>query len=157
MRDWTKTLPNASFRGARFFVDSEELGNGGRRVAVHEFAKSDDHATEDMGRNTRHFKFDAYIVGDAADADAQAFIELCSTEGDGLLVLPVLGRYTVKCTGCTASSEKGRLGLVKLGLEFIEAGNDSAFAIVALGGRIAASRQSSMAGAIVSAISDFAG
>lgn len=157
MRNWTKTLPNASFRGAPFFVESEEVGNAGRRVAVHEFAKSDEHATEDMGRNTRHFKFDAYIVGDAADTDAQAFIELCSAGGDGLLVLPVLGRATVKCTGCTATSEKGRLGHVKLGLEFVESGNDSAFAVIALGGRIAASLQGGITGAISTALSAFAG
>ncbi|WP_174243245.1 DNA circularization N-terminal domain-containing protein, partial [Beijerinckia sp. L45] len=81
MRDWTKTLPNASYRGQPFFIEREELANAGRKVAEHEYAKSEDHDTEDMGRKVRHFRFTAYIVGDNADTDAQAFIELCSTAG----------------------------------------------------------------------------
>ncbi|UDL95509.1 DNA circularization N-terminal domain-containing protein [Lichenihabitans sp. PAMC28606] len=157
MRDWTKTLPNASFRGAPFFIESEELNEAGRRVAVHEYAKSEDHSTEDMGRKTRKFRMDAYIVGDNADADALAFVDLCSQAGDGVLVMPVLGYQTVKCTGCNASSEKMKLGYVKMSLEFVESGNDSAFSVVALGDRIAASLQGSMAAAIVSTISGFTG
>lgn len=148
MRDWTKTLPNASFRGRRFFVEREELTGGGRRVAVHDFAKSEEHATEDMGRKTRQFRFQAYIVGDNADADARDFVEMCSTAGDGTLILPVLGSYTVKCVGCSAFSEKHRLGFVAVELEFIESGNDSAFSVSALGDRIAASLQGGMAVAI---------
>ncbi len=155
MRDWTKTLPNASFRGRPFYVEREELTGAGRKVAVHEFAKSEDHATEDMGRKTRSLRFSAYIVGDNADSDARSFVELCSTAGDGILVLPVLGSYTAKCTGCNASSEKTKLGYVAVDLEFIESGNDSAFSVTALGNRIAASLQGGMATVIQTALSAF--
>ena len=157
MRDWTKTLPNASFQGQPFFVEREELADAGRRVATHEYAKSEDHATEDMGRKTRHFRFTAYIVGDTADADAQDFVELCSQEGDGELQLQTLGTYTVKCTNCSASAEKMKQGYVELQLEFVESGNDSAFSVVALGDRIAGSLMGGMAGAIGGVISGFAG
>ncbi len=157
MRDWTKTLPNASFQGRPFYVEREELTNAGRKVAVHEFAKSEDHATEDMGRKTRQFRFSAYIVGDSADTDAQSFVEMCSTAGDGTLILPVLGSYTVKCTGCNATSEKMKLGYVAIELEFIESGNNSAFSVTALGDRIAASLQGGMASIIQTTLAAFAG
>ena len=157
MRDWTKTLPNASFRGQPFFIEREELSDAGRKVALHEYAKSEDHDTEDMGRKTRRFRFTAYIVGDAADVDAQAFVELCSVPGDGALQLPVLGRYTVKCTSCSASAEKMKLGYVQVDLEFIESGNGNAFSVSALGDRIAASLQGGMAALVVSTLSAFAG
>ena len=155
MRNWLTTLPNASFRGLPFYVESEELTDAGRKVALHEYAKSEDHSTEDMGRKTRKFRFAAYIVGDTADTDARAFVELCSQPGDGTLVLPVMGSYTVKCTGCNASSEKTKLGYVKVDLDFIESGSDSAFSVTALGDRIAASLQGGMAAIVVSAISGF--
>lgn len=155
MRDWTKTLPNASFRGQPFFVEREQLAGSARKVAEHDYAKSEDHATEDMGRNTRRFRFTAYIVGDNADSDARAFVELCSTPGDGLLNLQIFGSYTVKCTGCDGSAEKERQGYVAFELEFIESGNDSAFSVVAIGDRIAASLQDGMVAAIVAAVSAF--
>lgn len=158
MRDWIRTLPRASFRGAEFYAEQEDLQNAGRRVAEHDYAKSEDHSTEDMGRNTRRFRFDAYVASDTADTDAQALIELCSQPGDGELVLQMLGRYTVKCTEASASAANtGKLGYVKLTLAFVESGNNGAFSVVALGDRIAASLQDGMTGAVGTALNAFAG
>ncbi len=157
MRDWRNTVPNASFRGQPFFVESEQLNDAGRRVAIHEYAKSESHDTEDTGRKTRKFQFEAYIVGDTADVDAQAFVELCSTNGTGALILPMLGFVDARCTGCDASAEKEKQGYVKLALQFVESGSGNAFSVVALGDRIVASLQSGMAAAIGAALSSFPG
>lgn len=157
MRDWFRTLPNASFRGSPFFVEEERLA-GGRDIAVHRFVKSEDHATEDMGRKPLDLSFSAYIVGDTADIEAQAFIDVCGTAGAGTLVMPILGTHTVRCTDVDASSlNTAKLGYVKISLKFVEAGNDSAFATIAIGDRIAANLMSGMASVINTAIAAFAG
>ena len=157
MRDWFRTLPNASFRGSPFFVEEERLA-GGREVAIHRFVKSEDHATEDMGRKPLDLSFSAYIVGDSADLDAQSFVQLCGTAGTGTLVMPILGTHTVRCTDVDAASlNTAKLGFVKISLKFVEAGNDSAFATIAIGDRIASNAMAGMAGVIFTAISAFAG
>ena len=157
MRNWFTTLPNASFRGSRFFIEEERLA-GGREVAIHRFVKSEDHATEDMGRKPLDLSFSAYIVGDTADLDAQSFVQICGTAGTGVLIMPILGTHTVRCTEVSASSlNTAKLGFVKIDLKFIEAGNDSAFAPIAIGDRIASNLMGGMAGVINTAISAFAG
>lgn len=156
-RDWTKTLPNSSFRGSPFFVEEERLDDSGRMVAVHSFVKAEEHDTEDMGRKVRKWSVSAYIVGDNADADALAFVEVCSQSGNGVLVMPVLGTQTVKCTGCKAVSVKDRLGFVKFDLEFIEAGNGSAFVSATIGDRIASNLMDGMAAVVGATLSSFSG
>ena len=157
MRDWTKTLPNASFRGVPFFVEEDSLADAGRRVATHEFVKSEDHATEDMGRKTRHHRVRAYIVGDAADSDAQALADACDVIGDGTLQTLFWGAVTVKCTGCNGTGKRDALGSLWFDLEFVASGNDSAFAVTAIGDRIAASTLATLGQAIFAALSGFAG
>ena len=141
-RDWTKTLQPASFRGVAFYVDEEQLADSGRAIAVHTFVKAEEHATEDMGRKVRRWRIDGYVASDTADTDMRALVEVCSQEGDGPLVLPLYGSVTVKCERCTASGRKTELGLIKVAMEFIESGNDSAFETIAIGDRVAASLMS---------------
>ena len=155
MRDWTKTLSSASFRGFQFYTKREELPKSGREIAVHPFVKAETHATEDMGRKPRGYRVDGYVVGDDADTQALALVELCSQPGDGQLVLPLLGYLTVKCTNCACNMEKDELGRVHFVMDFEESGNDSAFVSLPIGARIAASVMGGMPAAVSSVISNF--
>ena len=157
MRDWSRTLPGASWRGFPFHVELEDLAQSGREIALHQFVKSEEHATEDMGRKPRRYRVDGYVVGDDADSQARALVELCSTAGDGPLRLPLLGSLTVKCDNCTCSMRKDELGRIKVVMDFIESGNDSAFVTIAIGDRLAGSALGEMAGAVGGVISSFAG
>lgn len=140
MRNWPKTVPGASFRGFRFEVEKQDLDDAGRYVAHHPFAKAEDHGTEDMGRKARKYRVLAYIVGDDADTRSQAFVEICSTAGPAMLVLPMTAPVLVRCTNCGTCSEKTRQGYVAFNLEFVEAGADTGgFPAIALGDRIAES------------------
>ena len=152
MRDWTKTLPDASFRGFPFHTKREELPQSGRHVALHEFVKAEEHATEDMGRKARRYRVDCYVVGDDADSQALALVELCSEAGDGQLVLPLLGYLTVKCDNCSCNMEKDELGRIHFVLDFTESGNDSAFVSISIGDRIAATLMGGMADAVSTVI-----
>ena len=55
VRDWTQTIPGASFKGFPFQVEDEGIGESGRLVALHSYSKADTHGTEDMGRKARTF------------------------------------------------------------------------------------------------------
>lgn len=153
MRDWTKTLRPASYRGVPFYVEKEQVAKFGRAVAVHTYVKSEEHATEDMGRLPREFRITAYVVGDTADARARALIEACSTEGAAPIVLPFFGAAQVRCTGGNENHEKTKLGYAAFDLEFVEAGEDGAgFPTLALGDRIAASLLDEMPGMVMNAV-----
>ena len=125
IRDWPRTLPNASFKGFPFHVEREGVDDAGRAVAIHPFVMAEEHATEDLGRKPRSFGVLAYVVGNDADARAQTLVEICSSYGEGLLVLPIAGAQVVRCVGVSTNSEKDRLGRVEFQLRFVEAGLES--------------------------------
>ena len=153
MRDWTKTLRPASFRGVAFFIDKEGVEKFGRAVAVHTYVKAEDHATEDMGRLPREFRLTAYLASDTADAQARALIAACSAPSPGSLVLPIYGPTQVRCTSGNQSHEKGKLGYIAFELEFVEAGEDGAgFPARPIGDRSAGGLMDAMPGLVADAL-----
>ncbi|RXF67682.1 DNA circularization N-terminal domain-containing protein [Hansschlegelia zhihuaiae] len=122
VRDWPRTLPQASFKGFFFHVEGEGVDDAGRFVAVHPFVKAEDHATEDLGRKPRRYTVRAYVVGNLADARSQDLIEVCSSPEAGLLVLPMTGSMLARCVSCSTDSRKDVLGFVAFSLSFVEAG-----------------------------------
>lgn len=58
-----KTLREASYEGIRFDVDSATLSFG-RRTVTHEFPQRDTSYVEDLGKTTRQFSIQGFIVGD---------------------------------------------------------------------------------------------
>lgn len=121
MRDWTRTLRRASFRGVRFWV--EDGGpDVGRRVAVHEVSGGEAPLTEDMGRRASSVGLSVYLVSDRADAEGLALEAACAAPGASLLMLPTDAGRIVHCVGCHRSWNKDRLGYVAYDLAFVEAG-----------------------------------
>ncbi|APT31927.1 DNA circularization protein [Methylobacterium phyllosphaerae] len=155
-RDWTQTIPGASFKGFPFHVEDEGTDGAGRLVALHGYAKAETHGTEDMGRKARTFRVAAYIVGDDADVRAQAFIERCSTPGPGLLVLPITPSQMVRCVGCATNNRKTEMGKVALDLKFLELGSEAGGPpAIPLGDRIAQGLLDDLADTVADAISAF--
>lgn len=153
MRNWPKTIPGASFKGFPFHVEDEGIGESGRLVALHAYSKAETHGTEDMGRKARTFHVTAYIVGDDADAQAQAFVERCSTPGAGLLVLPVTPGVEVRCVGCSTNNRKSEMGKVALDLKFLEKGAAAGGPpVIAIADRLAQGALDGLAGVVSSAI-----
>lgn len=153
MRNWPKTIPGASFKGFPFHVEDEGIGESGRLVALHPFAKAETHGTEDMGRKARQYHVTAYIVGDDADGRAQGFVERCSTKGPGLLVLPVTESVEVHCVGCSTNNRKSEMGKVAFDLKFIEKGaQGGGIPPIVLGDRIAQGALDGLAGIVSDAI-----
>lgn len=157
MRDWIHTLARASFRGVSFQVEKSSLPKTGRAVVVHRYVKSEDHATEDMARIPREFRVQAYVASDRADAETAALLAACSASGPGMLTLPMFQAGMVRCTNCSPSTEKTKLGYVAFDLDFIEAGQDGAgFPAIPLGDRIAASALDTLSDLVGEALDTFA-
>ena len=119
---WRANLVDASFRGVGFQVDETEAPIAGRRVAVHEYPGRDEPFVEDLGRRTKKWSIEAFVVGDDYADVRDRLIEACDMPGAGELIHPYLGSLQVACTGCglTERTREGRMA--RLSLEFVEAG-----------------------------------
>jgi prophage DNA circulation protein len=147
MRDWTKTLRPASFRGVPFKVETEGLAGGGRHVAVHEYVRSEEIQTEDMGRKANRYRVTAYIANDLADVHGAALVAALTQPGSGMLMLPMLGPVEVRISGdISTNHSKDRLGYVGFDFEAVEAGGSSLFPSLPLGNRLAATAAASIPG-----------
>jgi len=96
--DWKKELKPASFRDVPFFVDNIETA-AGRKTAVHEYPNKNINFVEDMGRATREFSVEAYLIGKRYLEAKSALLAALETEGPGILVHPYHGRILVQLLG----------------------------------------------------------
>jgi prophage DNA circulation protein len=115
-----RNLIGASFRGVPFFVDADERG-GGRRGIVHEFPLSDDAFVEDLGRKSRSFHFEGYVVGDDYIAQRDALLTAAEdVEGPGELVHPQYGVKQVICLDVKVRHTRTEGRIATIALEFAE-------------------------------------
>ena len=121
MRDWLKAFRPASFRGVPFRVDLESIG-GARRLSISPIAYAETSVIEDMGRDPQRFSLAAYVVGDAADADALALAAALERKGPGTLVLPMRGALPARVEGWSLDRVKDRAGHVRFSIDFVEEG-----------------------------------
>ena len=121
---WRNNLRKAKFRGVEFFVSSHE-GTGGRRIINHEYPLREDNETEDLGRKSRDFSIDCYILGDDYFSQRDDLIDALETQGPGELIHPYLGEKSVVCDGFRYREETTRGRIVEFTIHFIEAGISS--------------------------------
>ena len=96
---WRDNLVAASFRGAGFSVNGTDAPIAGRRVAVHEYPGRDEPFVEDLGRRTKRWEIEAFVVGDDYAIARDRLIEECDMPGAGELVHPYLGSLQVGVHG----------------------------------------------------------
>ena len=121
MRDWLKAFRPASFRGVPFRVDLESIA-GARRLSISPIAYAETSVIEDMGRDPQRFSLAAYVVGDAADADALALAAALERKGAGTLVLPMRGALPARVEGWSLDRMKDGAGYVRFRIDFVEEG-----------------------------------
>ena len=119
---WRANLVPASFRGVGFQVDSTEAPIAGRRVAVHEYPGRDEPFVEDLGRRTKRWTIEAFVVGDNYATVRDRLVEACDMPGAGELVHPYLGSLQVACTACSLVERTREGRMARFSLEFVEAG-----------------------------------
>jgi prophage DNA circulation protein len=114
--NWKKELKPASFRGVPFFVNSIET-TAGRKTAVHEYPDKNINFVEDMGRATKEFSIDAYLIGKRYLEDKSALTAALEREGPGVLVHPYYGRVMVQLIGVARireSKDEGGVAVVTM-------------------------------------------
>ncbi len=115
-----RRVVGASFRGVPFLVASAERA-GGRRVVRHEFPGRDAPAFDDLGRSTRTYQIDGYVIGDDyLDRRDELLAALEDASGPGELVHPYHGVRTVVCTGLNVRESTADGGMARFAITFEE-------------------------------------
>ncbi|MBD9445757.1 MULTISPECIES: DNA circularization N-terminal domain-containing protein [unclassified Rhizobium] len=128
MRDWTKTLRRASYRGVEFWVDYEDL-SGGKRLAIHQYAGGRQTLVEELGLATTAYGLTIYFVSDVADAEAKLFSAAMLSDGPGYLILPIDGGMMATAQDFRRSREQLRNGYIGFDVTFIPSLTDGGRAL----------------------------
>lgn len=116
-----RELIGASFRGVPFFVSSAER-IGGRRTVTHEFPLRDDPYIDDLGRKSRTFPIDGYLLGDGYVRHREALASaLEDSSGPGELVHPYYGVRRAICSDFSIKESSAEGGIATFSITFQEA------------------------------------
>lgn len=119
---WIDNLQDASLRGVPFKVEEDEA-TFGRRVQVHEYPNRDKPWAEDLGRATRRFSVQAYLIGDDFFEQRNRLIEAIEKPGSCTLVHPFYGEMTVTVDDAVRVSHSLSEGrMCRVSFSFIESG-----------------------------------
>ena len=140
-RAWKRNWEQAQFRGAIFFVETDNRSSG-RRVAVHQYPKRNTPYAEDMGRSAIRVHVQGYLIGHPGSvADPEkgttrepvSYLQLkdnlilaLEADGPGLLRLPMQFQKNdmmvmVMSYSVTESRERGGMCMVEM--DFVEYGD----------------------------------
>lgn len=126
-----KTLRKASYEGIQFDVDSATLSFG-RRTVTQEFPQRDTSYVEDLGKATRQFSIQGFIVGDDFIDRSKRLIDKIESQvgtdrraNHGKLVHPWLGSLEVTPIDNPSITYDKAKRICTFTLTFLEAGNES--------------------------------
>jgi len=149
---WKDNLRPCSLGGVRCHVEDRQH-QGGKRLVVHEYPKRDKPYIEEMGRATRRWAPNLYVIGDDYMAARDALLRVCERGGVTTYVDFWKGsrRVQVEHFELRESNHQGRYASISVGM--IEDGED-----LGLTGTIAtavglSAAASSLAGAAAQAFS----
>lgn len=113
--DWSKSLRRGSYRGVRFYMDSDGR-EGGRRLVTHEFPGAETSVVEDMGRKTARVSLAVYVP---TQGQSEALWRACNSGSPGILVSPTHGSVLAICETISEAHERDRLGWLGFDLNFV--------------------------------------
>ena len=88
---WRVQLRPGSFRGVPFFLNTA-AGEGGRRLATHEFPQRDIPSVEDLGQKANRYNLQVFVVGGDYMVFRDALLSACQDfDTAATLVHPTLG------------------------------------------------------------------
>lgn len=116
------TLLPALFRFVPFEA-SEISRETGRRLVTHIYPNRDEPFHEDLGRKTRRWKIQGFVVGEAADVIRDLMILAVEKPGPGPLIHYKLGLVFVRCESLEIrESVEGGTNVVEFNFDFVESG-----------------------------------
>lgn len=125
---WRLRLRTASFRGAKFFVDSHDYGFG-RRNQVHQYPFQEDAYVEDLGQEADEFTINCYVIQQYPILNyfsaRDKLIDALKEQGPGKLIHRYLGEKYVAVTGKVRMTETfNEGGIARFTITFTEAGKN---------------------------------
>lgn len=145
---WRDQLRIASFRGVLMHVETAS-GQFGRRTALHEFPGRDEPYGEDLGRRTRQFTLECYVLGEQYMAARDALIDAIEQPGPGVLSHPYLGMLNVIVTEARTQESTREGGMCRFTLTCVESGELTFPTVTAdTAERVSAARTRTLADAI---------
>ena len=118
---WRDRLQAGQFRDAPFHTE-EAKGKLGRRVAVHEYPKKEDHYPEDMGKKAKPETLVLFVVGDDYDLARDKLFKALDKPGPGTLVHPYLGTLQIQVMDVDWVIRSGKGGYCQFTVEYVRAG-----------------------------------
>lgn len=88
-------LLQASFKGVTFFIRSENMTEGGRRIVLHDYPNSSERYIEDLGQLPEKFSLSAFVSGPNFLNNSDRLERALQEKGKGDLYLPNFGKKTV--------------------------------------------------------------
>ena len=117
---WRENLRPASFRGVPFHMPSAS-GDGGRRLAIHEYFGMDDPYIEDLGGKARRFSIVGYVIGDDYMSKRDELLKACGQKGAGTLIHAWRGEFNVALESYTCAEKEDQGRYCEFSLSFVVA------------------------------------
>lgn len=135
-------LQRASFNGVPFLI-KKAVTTGGRKLATHEFVRSDIRFVEDLGLKNRVFHITGIISGFDYLTKRNNLLRELELPGQGLLQHPLYGRVLVTALPFSNNEDLQKAGMAVIDMQFEEGSAQSqplpnAFFSNALAERLAA-------------------
>ena len=118
---WRNRLQPGSFRKVPYHTETAS-GTGGRRVALHQYPKQEEHWPEDMGGAAKNDTLELYCIGANYDLEKAALIKALDTPGPGTLVHPYLGTFEIQVSTYTWNISSRQGGFCKISVQYHRVG-----------------------------------
>jgi len=108
----------ASFKGIPFFVRSEVLTEGGRRIVLHDYPNSNERYVEDLGQLPAKFSVTAFVTGPDYLNRADQLEKALQEKGRGRLQMPNFGARNVFALPYRKDASQIAVGEIRFELSF---------------------------------------
>jgi len=114
-----KQLLPASWKGIPFFIRSEMLTEGGRRIVLHDYPNSSERFVEDLGELPPKFSVTAFVTGDDFIDRAAQLERALKEPGKGRLSMPTFGARPLFALPYKKDASQKDVGEIRFDLEFV--------------------------------------
>ena len=114
-----KQLLPASWKGIPFFIRSEMLTEGGRRIVLHDYPNSSERFVEDLGELPPKFSITAFVTGDDFIDRAGQLERALKEPGKGRLSMPTFGVRSLFALPYRKDASQKDVGEIRFDLEFV--------------------------------------
>lgn len=116
----TARLPQASWKGVRFFYKESTIA-GGRKTVTHEYPDTNVRYVEDLGQLEKTYNVEAVINTNVSFSQRDKLIKALEEGGIGVLIHPAFGNKKVVLKSYNISDNTASLGICNFSLVFEEA------------------------------------